>query len=200
LLFNNFRVPRAPLVIIYLFVALIGDATSTKASTLTPTPFGTDRSDACLCLKSSEQLAAAKHKNVLLVFDSTWCQQCFTFDHLLEDPLVKPVIEANYVVQKLDINEIGSSKSLDNPGGSALYATYGPPQGGVPYVVFLTTRGSKIADTSFDGHIVGMPNGAMATKFFLQQLKFGAPRITVQQINIIRAGIIRINAEYPAHS
>lgn len=190
-----------PSIFFLILIALITlTATNATAANMpAPTPFGTDQADARLSLKSSEQLAAATHKNVMLVFDSTWCQQCFTFDHFLEDPLVKPVIEANYVVQKLDINEIGSSRSLDNPGSRALYAKYGPLQGGVPYVVFLSPRGNKIADTSFDGHIVGMPNRPMATKFFLQQLKFGAPRLTQQQMDIIRYGITRINSEYPPH-
>ena len=50
-------------------------------------------------------LAAAKaaHKRVMIVFGSDWCVDCWVLDLTMHNPEIKPIVDENYEVVKVDI-------------------------------------------------------------------------------------------------
>lgn len=155
-----------------------------------------DGTDAQTLLRSACAQAASGNKKVLLVFHASWCGPCFLLHRFLEDPQVKPVIDAHFVVQDVDIWENEPHKDWDNSGGESLYKQYGGirPSGGkqgVPFFAVLTPAGASLGDARLSGDNIGYPSDPASSAFFLKTLKSAAPDITDAEMAILKAGLQR---------
>ncbi len=84
-------------------------------------------------------------KLVLLDFGANWCPDCLVLSTLFEDPAVKPFLEENFHVVRIDIGY--GDKNLD------VAQQYGNPiANGIPAVVVLAPNGEMIATTK-DGSL-----------------------------------------------
>ncbi len=155
-----------------------------------------DGTDAHVLLRSACAQAAQSSKKVLLVFHASWCGPCFLLHRFLEDPQVKPIMDAHFVVQDLDIWENKPTKAWENPGGAAFYKHYGGvrPDGdkqGVPFFAVLTPTGNSLGDARMNGDNIGYPSDPAAAEFFLQTLKSAAPDLTTAEMATLKAGLQR---------
>lgn len=89
--------------------------------------------------------SASDGKLVLLDFGANWCPDCLVLTTLFEDPAVKPFLEENYHVVRIDVGMW--DKNLD------ISQAYGNPiDNGIPAVVVLSPTGEIIATTK-DGSL-----------------------------------------------
>lgn len=155
-----------------------------------------DGTEARTLLRSAAAQASSGNKKVLLVFHASWCGPCFLLHRFLEDPQVKPVIDAHFVVQDLDIWENEPHKDWENPGGESLYKQYGGirPSGGkqgVPFFAVLTPAGASLGDARLNGDNIGYPSDPASAAFFLKTLKTAAPDMADAEVAALRAGLQR---------
>ncbi|HEX2993609.1 MAG TPA: thioredoxin family protein [Anaerolineales bacterium] len=79
-------------------------------------------------------------KLILLDFGANWCPDCIVLTTLFEDPAVKPFLEENFRMVRIDVGYW--DKNLDISG------QYGNPiASGIPAVVVLAPNGEVIAST-----------------------------------------------------
>jgi thioredoxin 1 len=84
--------------------------------------------------------AERDEKLVLLDFGANWCPDCVVLSTLFEDPFVRPYLQENFYVVKIDVGEW--DKNLD------ISQQYGNPiDNGIPAVVVLSANGDIIATT-----------------------------------------------------
>src|SRR5439155_11697976 len=84
--------------------------------------------------------ARADHKLVLLDFGANWCLDCIVLFHLFEDKTVRPFLDDNFHVVRIDVGNW--DRNLD------VSQTYGSPiDNGIPAVVILGGSGDVIAST-----------------------------------------------------
>lgn len=89
-----------------------------------------------------EALASARHqqKRVLIVFGANWCEDCRALDSALHARPTAHLINAQYVVVKVDVGHF--DKNLD------VAHVYGDPTGkGIPSVVVVTPRNEIVYES-----------------------------------------------------
>ncbi len=160
-----------------------------------PTIHG-DGTKALLLLHAACSQAGQSGKKVLLVFGASWCGGCFLLHHFLKDPFVRPVIEAHFVVQDIDIWEHKPHQAWENPGGVALYGKYGGIKRpghfqGVPYFAVLDAFSDELGDARQQGENIGYPQDVGARDFFIRTLKAAAPDLTSAEAATLKAGLLR---------
>jgi hypothetical protein len=114
----------------------------------------------------------------------------------LNDPQVKPIIDARFVVQEIDIQENDpDKKTWENPGGLALYTQYNPDMaGGIPYYVVLDADGRRIGDSKLNGQNIGVPEGGLAIDYFVSLLERAEPRLSAAEAAVVRHGLMGARA------
>lgn len=85
-------------------------------------------------IRAALERAAREHKRVLLVFGGNWCYDCHVLEAAFHDPSIRPALERNYVVVKVDVGEY--NKNLDV---AQKYSV--PLDKGVPALVVLGSDG-----------------------------------------------------------
>lgn len=145
-------------------------------------------------MKKAYQSAAKSNKKVLLIFTASWCGWCHKMDSSLNDPSVKKYFDDNFVITHLNVLESKEKKSLENPGAEALMEQYNGKEQGLPYWVFLDSKGKLLFDSQIrkkqtDGTIKGSNIGCPATpdevKHFVQKLRELTTLTNKQMANII---------------
>lgn len=135
---------------------------------------------AAVIIKASVQQAGESNRNVLVIFHASWCGWCKRLDAALGQPEIKAIIDAHYVVTHLDVMESETKKALENPGGNELMKEYGGEKSGLPFYVFLSSEGKKIADSNAlpKNQSIGYPASAEEIAAFGDLLKQTAPRMS----------------------
>jgi thiol-disulfide isomerase/thioredoxin len=134
-------------------------------------------------LSHAKSTAAAEHKNILLTFSASWCGPCHLFEHFLEDPAIKPIMEKAFVIATLDVEERADDPHhADSPGGEALMASLGGAQSGVPFITMLTPTGKPIVDSLRPDNggksNVGYPAIPVEIDWFMHMLERAAPTLS----------------------
>ena len=97
----------------------------------------------------SQALARAKadNKQVMIVFGANWCGDCKMLDGEFKKPAMKALLDANYVVVKVDVNRFNKNLDVVKPYGEVI-------KKGIPSIVIATpanqlvyaTNGGELAD------------------------------------------------------
>ena len=97
----------------------------------------------------SQALARAKtdNKQVMIVFGANWCGDCKMLDGEFKKPAMKALLDANYVVVKVDVNRFNKNPDVVKPYGDVI-------KKGIPSIVIATpanqlvyaTNGGELAD------------------------------------------------------
>ena len=97
----------------------------------------------------SQALAKAKadNKQVMIVFGANWCGDCKMLDGEFKKPAMKALLDANYVVVKVDVNRFNKNLDVVKPYGDVI-------KKGIPSIVIATpanqlvyaTNGGELAD------------------------------------------------------
>jgi len=162
---------RTSLVLSLFLAAAIGSAQPAK-----PQP-------AQEVLKAAVKQAESSDKTVFLIFHASWCGWCKRLDAGLEDPGVKPLIEANYVVTHLVVMESKEKKDLENPGGGEIMKELGGEKSGLPFYAFIDGKGKMIANSNAmpKDQNIGYPAAKEEIEAFEMLLKKTAKHMTDDQ-------------------
>ena len=97
----------------------------------------------------SQALAKAKadNKQMMIVFGANWCGDCKMLDGEFKKPAMKALLDANYVVVKVDVNRFNKNLDVVKPYGDVI-------KKGIPSIVIATpanqlvyaTNGGELAD------------------------------------------------------
>lgn len=142
--------------------------------------------------EKAEAEASARGKAVFLGFHASWCIWCKRLDAMINDPEVKPVWDKYFVTAGIDCEEHGAKVALENAGWAELLREYHGQNAGIPFFVFLDSRGVVLAD-SRDPENMGYPAGQKDTAAFLAAVRASAPSITDAEIAVLR-GYLRRNS------
>jgi thiol-disulfide isomerase/thioredoxin len=162
------------------------------------TPTSADSSQPALpanqILAQSNAEAAAKHKNVLLVFSASWCGPCHLFEAFLHDPATGPIMDKNFVVARFDVGEHpGDKRHSNTPGAEALRASLDGADPGYPFLVIASPSGKVIVNSyrpipgrknSAESNI-GYPATPAEIDWFMQMLRQSAA-ISAPEADAIR--------------
>jgi len=97
----------------------------------------------------AQALAAAKTENrkVMIVFGANWCGDCRMLDGEFKKPAMKTLLDANYVIVKVDVGRFNKNLDVVKPYGDVI-------KKGIPSIVIATpsnqlvyaTNGGELAD------------------------------------------------------
>lgn len=79
-------------------------------------------------------------KLILLDFGANWCPDCIVLTTLFEDPAVKPFLEENFRMVRIDVGYWDKNLDISEQYGS-------PIASGIPAVVVLAPNGEIVAST-----------------------------------------------------
>ena len=123
---------------------LIASTMSALAQTPAPAPAwrGYDEhADAGAEIDRARAVAAAAGRQVLVVFGANWCGDCRVLDTAMKQEPLKPVIDARFVVVKVDVGRF--NRNVD------IAERYGVPlKKGVPTIAVLGADGGAVFATS----------------------------------------------------
>ena len=104
--------------------------------------------------------AKAEQKVVLIEFGASWCKWCTSFQNFVHSREVGAIIDENYIVTNLVVQEAEGKKALENAGGDVMMSAWaGLARPGLPFYVFLDANGGKVADSNAmpDKSNIGFP-------------------------------------------
>lgn len=78
--------------------------------------------------------AKASGKNLMVIFQASWCGWCHKMDTALNDPDVKALFGQNFVIEHLVVDESKENQHLENPGADSLLKQYAPNGSGIPFL------------------------------------------------------------------
>src|SRR5438552_1226205 len=99
------------------------------------------------------------------------------------------LLNANYVIVKLDVQEQPDKKSLENAGGADYMKQWNGEKAGLPFMVVIDPSGKKLADSNREGTQatnIGYPAKPEEIAYFMSMLKT-ATRLTEKQRTQIEA-------------
>ena len=147
-------------------------------------------------LTEAKAKAGAENKNVMLVFESSWCPPCQQFDKFVNDPQVRRILERYFVLATIAVGEeIAGNASKNNPGGEKLLVKFGGVKHsgdtGVPFIFIIDPNGTIVATSERPiagqktGENVGYPSEPAEIDWFLKMMKKGAPALTEEEARTV---------------
>ena len=125
--------------------------------------------------------AAAKGKNVLVIFHASWCGWCHKLDDFLDKSEPGKKIKGALEVVHVTVMESQDHKADENEGGAELLKKLGGGDTGIPYYAILDPKGKVLATSNPNkgkpGNI-GYPAQPEEIAHFVSMLTAGAPKLT----------------------
>ena len=118
-----------------------------SALALADAPVYDEAADAPAQVAQALAKAKAEHKQVMIVFGANWCGDCKMLDGEFKKPALKALLDAHYVVVKVDVNRFNKNLDVVKPYGEVI-------KKGIPSIVIATpanqlvyaTNGGELAD------------------------------------------------------
>lgn len=98
-------------------------------------------------LKATFEQAKLENKNVMLMFNASWCGWCKKLDASFNDESTKELFDKNYVIAHLVVLESANKKHLENKGAEAILNKYGGEKQGIPYLLIFDKDKNLLADS-----------------------------------------------------
>lgn len=138
-------------------LAFAATAARPAAPDIYPGP-GAARADIAAALRT----ASAAHKRVILDFGGNWCPDCQVLNIYLHDARNKPIVDANYVVVRVNIGHMDANVELARHYGI-------PVKKGVPALAVLDGSG-KVLYSQKNGEFDNMRNmqSSALTQFLIR--------------------------------
>jgi thioredoxin-related protein len=150
--------------------------------------------DANQVLAQANAQASEQHKNVLLVFQASWCRYCKRFESFLAAPEIQSIIAKHFVVARLSVyEELGRNPKLNNPKSDVLVRQFGNADvGGLPFIVFLDPESGLIVNSNRPvkgkkDENIGYPVAPEEIDWFMVMIKKAAPALTEGDAAIVEA-------------
>ena len=136
-------------------------------------------------IQKAKEQAKKQDKNVLVFFHASWCSWCKKMDKNMNAESTKKLFDQNYVLASLDVQERGDKKKLENPDGEQFMAKYGGEKAGLPFFVFLNSKGEVLQTSLNDNNEnIGCPSTDEEVEIFLDKLK-KTSELNEKQLEII---------------
>lgn len=144
-------------------------------------------------MEAAQAEAAAGRKTVFVIFHASWCGWCRKLDQFMATPENRPIFDKYFVEARLDVEEHGDQKSLENPGGEEVMTKIAGAERGLPTFGFLDAAGRLIVNSIRPGDAqakegnIGYPSKPWKIDWFLSMLKKSAPAMTAEESKILEA-------------
>ena len=110
-------------------------------------PVYDESADALAQVAQALAKAKADNKQLMIVFGANWCGDCKMLDGEFKKPAMKALLDANYVIVKVDVNRFNKNLDVVKPYGDVI-------KKGIPSIVIATpanqllyaTNGGELAD------------------------------------------------------
>ena len=112
-----------------------------------PVPVYDESADAAAQIAQALARARADSKQLMIVFGANWCGDCKMLDGEFKKPALKSLLDAHYVIVKVDVNRFNKNLDVVKPYGEVI-------KRGIPSIVIATsanqlvyaTNGGELAD------------------------------------------------------
>lgn len=141
-------------------------------------------------LAAATAKAGTEKKNVMLVFESSWCPPCHQFDKFVGDQQIRRIFDQYFVLATVSVGEEeGGNASKNNPGGEELLARLGGVHfgnTGVPFIFIIDQQGNVIVTSERPiagqklGDNIGYPTEPEEIDWFMKMMKKGAPTLSME--------------------
>ncbi len=145
-------------------------------------------------LATAQTEAKASGKLVWVLFHASWCGWCHEMENVMNMESVRPVVEKYFVVRWLTVMENPAHKADENPGSQEVLDSNEGKDQGIPFYFFTDAKGKVLANSRLakgkDGKStnIGCPSSPEEITAFLEVLKRIVPKITAQELAIVKAG------------
>ena len=85
--------------------------------------------------------AKADHKQLMILFGANWCGDCKMLDGEFKKPAMKALLDANYVVVKVDVDRFNKNLDVVKPYGDVI-------KKGIPSIVIATPANQLVYATN----------------------------------------------------
>jgi thioredoxin-related protein len=144
--------------------------------------------DAEALLRDALARASSDDKKVFLRFGAPWCGWCHRLDDFLARPEISAILDADFVMLKIDIDRMKSGKDV--------LSRYRPQESGIPWFVILDAKGQKLAKSEApDGSNIGYPVEPKEIETFMAMITATGRRLEPDQIAQIRKTLERVADE-----
>jgi thiol-disulfide isomerase/thioredoxin len=154
-------------------------------------------------LADARAKAGAQKKNVMLVFESSWCPPCQQFDRFVADPRIRSIVDHYFVLATLAVGEeVAGNANRNNPGSAELLMKLGGVHfgsTGVPFIFVIDPKGTIIVTSErpvsgqSTGENIGYPIEPEEIEWFMQMMKKGATSLSEEDARTVD-GWLRRNA------
>lgn len=84
--------------------------------------------------------AQTDNRKLIVIFGADWCPDCRALDGILAEPDTRAILDAEFVVMKVDVGRFDKNLSLNEKLGN-------PIQNGIPSLVVISPKGEFITST-----------------------------------------------------
>jgi thioredoxin-related protein len=169
-------------IISFLFLFIIFSITTGTA--------GSNKKDSAdNILNSSLNHAEKLNKPVMVIFHASWCQWCRHLEDALNSPELEKIINDHFVLAYIDVLEQKEKKAeLENPGGEKMMNELGGKNSGLPFYVFLDSKGNKIADSNVmpKNQNIGYPASKSEITAFTNLLVRSSGKLSNKQLTAVK--------------